>query len=469
MPPAASSTAAAYVQSNVGASTSATATAATVTNADGGSSTSELSRHSHSVAQQAHQGSSNSNNKALVGSRRGTRSSRRRSVSDHIRNSKGVPVYTDADHPLAPARLAARGYHSFSCLGVPFYVNRRYRFIRELGIGAYGCVALARDLVLDCNVAIKKVTRVFERDVLARRALREVAILRHLSLCDNATVLLDFDASFVQFGEIYFVLSASEADLSQIIRSGQQLSDAHLQYFTAQILRGVRYMHSARIIHRDLKPGNLLVNADCALRLCASPKLKVRTTRLDFPGGPLTEYVATRWYRAPEIMLCFKEGYGPEIDMWSVGCILAELIGGRPIFAGKDYVDQIARINNVLGTPAPETIAKIGSARAKTYVQSLPQMPKVPFENLYPKASPEALDLLGRMLTWDPHERISAEDALQHPWLKAYHESNARWLPPEPFERFEDVEMISSFKQFQDAIVREADEMRAELAALDVE
>ena len=411
--------------------------------------------------------------------------------------------------------------------------------------------------------------------MLARRALREVAVLRHLSLCDNATVLLDFDAAFIEFGEIYFVLSASEADLSQIIRSGQQLSDAHLQYFTAQILRGVRYMHRANIIHRDLKPGNLLVNADCALRVCdfglarayaqpasrnhsrgssgassstndsgspdrassrssrelarrrkvippsrqnspsaldmaegflsnlatpspsanptapvaAAPaengtvagatsdakpkssaaKMKVRTTRLDFPGGPLTEYVATRWYRAPEIMLCFREGYGPEMDMWSVGCILAELIAGRPIFAGKDYVDQIARINNVLGTPSPETIAKIGSARAKTYVQSLPKMPKVPFANLFPGASPEALDLLDKLLTWDPAQRMSADEALQHPWLKAYHESNARWLAPDPFDRFDEVEMITTLPEFQSALVREAEEMRAELAALDGE
>lgn len=95
-----------------------------------------------------------------------------------------------------------------------------------------------------------------------------MAVLRTLSECDNVSSLLDFDTTFIDFSEIYLFLAASEADLSQIIRSGQSLSDAHLQYFVAQILRGVRYMHAANILHRDLKPGNLLVNADCALRLC---------------------------------------------------------------------------------------------------------------------------------------------------------------------------------------------------------
>ncbi|KAE8212869.1 hypothetical protein CF327_g3518 [Tilletia walkeri] len=445
-----------------------------------------------------------------------------------------APQVPPEDHPLSADNLAARGYYTFQCLGVPFHVHRRYHFVRELGIGAYGCVALCRDEILDCNVAIKKVTRIFDRDVLARRALREVAILRHLGGCDNVTTLIDFDASFVDFAEVYFMLSASEADLSQIIRSGQVLSDAHLQYFLAQILRGTRYMHAANVIHRDLKPGNLLVNADCALRLCdfglarafavpfgdeedeeelrhsqraqtpdaggvasghpftrqspirspnrqPSPephspdkpkpdrRLSLSTSRLDFPGGPLTDYVATRWYRAPEIMLCLKDGYGSEIDMWSIGCILAELISGQPIFPGKDYVDQIARINSVLGAPSDETIAKIGSEKARTYLLSLPKQATTSLERLYPRASADAIDLLSKMLCWDPEERITAAGALQHPWLKAYHRSNANWAPPQPFSRFIDVEFIKSLPAFRAAFDLQASEIRAENERADQE
>ena len=473
-------------------------------------------------------------------------------MSSSASGSHRTPRYTNEDHPMAPHNLAARGYHSFRCLGVPFHVKQRYTFVRELGIGAYGCVALCRDEVLDCNVAIKKVTRIFEKDVLARRALREVALLRHIGMCDNATALLDFDTAFIDFSEIYLVLSASEADLSQIIRSGQALSDAHHQYFMAQILRGVRYMHAAKVIHRDLKPSNLLVNGDCALRICdfglarayadsdkflappasndeieAKPRTSISSSvegdrseaqqsgedapsstaaashpqqapprpasarspspaselhvqlyrtdskgkqkRLNFPGGPLTGYVATRWYRAPEVMLCFREGYGPEMDMWSVGCILAELISGAPIFGGKDYVDQIARINNVLGSPSEAVLDKIGSERAKTYIKSLPNMPPVPLEKLYPNANPEALDLVAKLLTWDPDQRLTAEQALKHPWLKAYHESNERWQPPQPFSKFAEVEFIHSLRQFKASLQREADEMRMELEELERE
>ncbi|SOV09854.1 related to MAP kinase [Ustilago sp. UG-2017a] len=467
-----------------------------------------------------------------VGSRQATRTRTR--TRRNMSSTSGLhraPRYSNDDHPMAPHNLAARGYHSFRSLGVPFHVKQRYTFLRELGIGAYGCVALCRDEVLECNVAIKKVARIFEKDVLARRALREVALLRHIGMCDNVTALLDFDTAFIDFSEIYLVLSASEADLSQIIRSGQALSDAHHQYFIAQILRGVRYMHAANVIHRDLKPSNLLVNGDCALRICdlglarayahsdqslapppasaasadqsqakpgssisshppelnASPPprspspasdlhlqlyktdSKGKQKRLNFPGGPLTGYVATRWYRAPEVMLCFREGYGPEMDMWSVGCILAELIAGAPIFGGKDYVDQIARINNVLGSPSEALLHKIGSERAKTYIKSLPNMPAVPLEKLYPNANPEALDLVAKLLTWDPDQRLTAEQALMHPWLKAYHESNARWQSPQPFDKFAELEFIRSLPQFKRSLQREADEMSIELEEIERE
>ncbi|KAH8671663.1 kinase-like domain-containing protein [Xylariales sp. PMI_506] len=212
-----------------------------------------------------------------------------------------------------------------------------------------------------------------------------------------------------------------ECDLAAIIRSGQPLTDAHFQSFIYQILCGLKYIHSANVLHRDLKPGNLLVNADCELKICDFGLARGFSVDPEENAGYMTEYVATRWYRAPEIMLSFQS-YTKAIDVWSVGCILAELLGGRPFFKGRDYVDQLNQILHILGTPNEETLQRIGSSRAQEYVRNLPFMPKKPFHSLFPNANPDALDLLDRMLAFDPSSRISVEVALQHPYLKIWHD-----------------------------------------------
>ena len=126
-----------------------------------------------------------------------------------------------------------------------------------------------------------------------------------------------------------------ECDLDRIVSSSQSLSDAHIQYFVYQILRGLLYIHSANVLHRDLKPSNLLVNSNCDLAIC-----DFGLARGVVDDETLTEYVVTRWYRAPEL-LTEAQYYGPAVDVWSVGCILAELLGRRPLFQGKDYMHQL--------------------------------------------------------------------------------------------------------------------------------
>lgn len=124
-----------------------------------------------------------------------------------------------------------------------------------------------------------------------------------------------------------------ETDMHRVIRT-QDLSDDHCQYFIYQTLRALKAMHSANVLHRDLKPSNLLLNANCDLKVCDFG-LARSAASTDDNSGFMTEYVATRWYRAPEIMLTFKE-YTKAIDVWSVGCILAEMLSGKPLFPGKD-------------------------------------------------------------------------------------------------------------------------------------
>lgn len=227
--------------------------------------------------------------------------------------------------------------HTFTVFQQDFTIDKRFELIKELGHGAYGNVCSARYTETpDITVAIKKVTNIFSRKILCKRALREIKLLRHFRGHKNITCLYDLDiVNKNDFNEVYLYEELMECDMHQIIRSGQPLTDAHYQSFIYQILCGLKYIHSADVLHRDLKPGNLLVNADCELKICDFGLARGYSSIPEKNTGFLTEYVATRWYRAPEIMLSFQS-YTKAIDVWSIGCILAELLGGKPIFKGKD-------------------------------------------------------------------------------------------------------------------------------------
>ncbi|MBW0522551.1 hypothetical protein O181_062266 [Austropuccinia psidii MF-1] len=321
--------------------------------------------------------------------------------------------------PILPRR------HAFPVLNDQFFVDADYEFVKELGQGAYGIVCAARNSKTGQSVAIKKVTKIFTKKILTKRALRELKLLHHFRGHKNITCLYDMDiVNPESFNEVYLYEELMEADLHAIIRSGQPLTDAHFQSFIYQTLCGLKYIHSASVLHRDLKPGNLLVNADCELKICdfglARGFLDPNAQQAN-NAGFMTEYVATRWYRAPEIMLSFQN-YTTAIDMWSVGCILAELLLGRPIFKGRDYVDQLNQILHYLGTPSEETLRRVGSPRAQDYIRLLPHKPGVPFSQLFTGANPQALDLLGKLLAFDPAERITCNEALRHPYLSIWHD-----------------------------------------------
>ncbi|KAH7927833.1 Pkinase-domain-containing protein [Leucogyrophana mollusca] len=370
---------------------------------------------------------------------------------------------------LAEHNLRKRGYHSFmSSFGKMFHVEKRWKLVREMGSGAYGVVvhvSSAADEISGQTVAIKLVTRVFEKLQLAKRALREIVLLRHFSNHENITGLIDVDAISPDFQEIYIFMEPMEADLHQIIKSGQQLTNEHVQYFLYQILRGMKYVHSACVIHRDLKPGNLLVNSDCELKICDFGLSRGFDASPDERVGHLTEYVATRWYRAPEIMLAFR-GYDTAIDVWSIGCIFAELLQGRPMFKGRDYVDQLNKILEVLGTPEESVIHRIGSDKAQAYVRSLPYKKAVPLRRLLPAADFQALDLLSKMLSFDPVTRITISEALAHPWLASYHDEADEPVCTTKFEKWKEIEKLETLEEFREALWNEIEDYRMEVRGI---
>lgn len=214
-----------------------------------------------------------------------------------------------------------------------------------------------------------------------------------------------------------------DTDLHRVIRS-QKLSDDHAQYFVYQTLRALKAIHSADIIHRDLKPSNLLLNANCDLKVCdfgLARSLRTAEPRVGSETGLMTEYVATRWYRAPEIMLTFKE-YSKAIDVWAVGCILAEILSGRPLFPGRDYHDQLSLILEVLGTPTLDDFYAINSKRSRDYIRGMPFCKRKPFQSMFPQASPLAIDFLEKTLAFSPRNRPTVTELLAHPYLAAYHD-----------------------------------------------
>ncbi|KAK3214693.1 hypothetical protein GRF29_19g996704 [Pseudopithomyces chartarum] len=343
------------------------------------------------------------------------------------------------------------GRKVFKVFNQEFVVDERYNVTKELGQGAYGIVCAATNNQTGEGVAIKKVTNVFSKKILAKRALRH----------RNITCLYDMDIPRPDnFNECYLYEELMECDLAAIIRSGQPLTDAHFQSFIYQILCGLKYIHSANVLHRDLKPGNLLVNADCELKICDFGLARGFSMDPEENAGYMTEYVATRWYRAPEIMLSFQS-YTKAIDVWSVGCILAELLGGKPFFKGRDYVDQLNQILHYLGTPNEETLSRIGSPRAQDYVRNLPYMQKVSFQSLFRQANPDALDLLDRMLAFDPSSRISVEEALEHRYLHIWHDASDEPNCPTTFDfQFEVVEDIGEMKKM---ILQEVNRFRQQV------
>ena len=170
-----------------------------------------------------------------------------------------------------------------------------------------------------------------------------------------------------------------------------------------QLLRGLKYVHTANVLHRDLKPSNLLLNASCDLKIC-----DFGLARTGSEKGFMTEYVVTRWYRAPELLLS-QEEYTSAIDVWSVGCIFAELLARKPLFAGKDYIHQLKLIIGVIGSPDEDDLMFIHSQKARSYIRSLPYTPRMPLARLFPRANPLALNLIDRMLVFDPKKRIGVQ------------------------------------------------------------
>lgn len=307
-----------------------------------------------------------------------------------------------------------------------FSLPSRYEVIQTLGKGSYGTVCSVKDRLNPQNqypIAVKKITNIFYREILLKRAIRELKFMIFFKGHKNIVNLLDLEiVSDKPYDGLYCYQELIDYDLAKVIHSSVQLSDFHIKHLFYQILCGLKYIHSAEVIHRDLKPGNILCTLNGCLKICdfglargLAPQFF--TSKDNYHD--ITNYVATRWYRAPELILSEK-AYDKSIDMWSTGCILAEFYARKPLFMGKDSMHQVHEIVKVLGAPSKEILVDYGSLKAwNTYHNLSGSSPTVSWQELYPFAAIEALDLIDNLLKWHPKKRFTVEQALEHPFLGA--------------------------------------------------
>ncbi|CAF97163.1 unnamed protein product, partial [Tetraodon nigroviridis] len=447
-----------------------------------------------------------------------------------------------------------------------FTVLKRYQNLKPIGSGAQGIVCAGYDAVLDRNVAIKKLSRPFQNQTHAKRAYRELVLMKCVNHKNIISLLNVFtpQKSLEEFQDVYLVMELMDANLCQVIQ--MELDHERMSYLLYQMLCGIKHLHSAGIIHRDLKPSNIVVKSDCTLKI-----LDFGLARTAGTSFMMTPYVVTRYYRAPEVILgmgykengetAFRIGvfqpagkrdlqqekrqrqYGKcevrkgrflfksnssfqsvggtsrplpanicfpalsaclcntavnngsdlitspldcltcltltfaslsflsladahAVDIWSVGCIMGEMVRHKILFPGRDYIDQWNKVIEQLGTPSPEFMKKL-QPTVRNYVENRPKYAGLTFPKLFPdclfpadsehnklKAS-QARDLLSKMLIIDPAKRISVDEALQHPYINVWYDpAEVEAPPPQIYDKQLD-EREHSIDEWKELIYKE--------------
>uniref|UniRef100_A0A8C0QHM0 Stress-activated protein kinase JNK n=3 Tax=Caniformia TaxID=379584 RepID=A0A8C0QHM0_CANLF len=317
----------------------------------------------------------------------------------------------------------------------------------------------AFDTVLGINVAVKKLSRPFQNQTHAKRAYRELVLLKCVNHKNIISLLNVFtpQKTLEEFQDVYLVMELMDANLCQVIH--MELDHERMSYLLYQMLCGIKHLHSAGIIHRDLKPSNIVVKSDCTLKI-----LDFGLARTACTNFMMTPYVVTRYYRAPEVILGM--GYKENVDIWSVGCIMGELVKGCVIFQGTDHIDQWNKVIEQLGTPSADFMKKL-QPTVRNYVENRPKYPGIKFEELFPDwifpseserdkiKTSQARDLLSKMLVIDPDKRISVDEALRHPYITVWYDPAEAEAPPPQIYDAQLEEREHAIEEWKELIYKE--------------
>jgi serine/threonine protein kinase len=284
-----------------------------------------------------------------------------------------------------------------------------FRKVRKIGEGTYGEVYEAIDTINNRKVAMKKMRIENKDEGIPITALREMCILKHLrhnNVVQLYEIIQDVD-------KIVLIFEYADMDLKMYVDKEKGIKDIKIiQQFTLQILKGLYYCNINRIIHRDLKPQNLLlISSEMTLKLCDFGLSRM----FSLPMGKMTHEIITLWYRPPEVLLGI-ENYTTKVDSWSIGCIMAEMITGKPLFPGDCEIGQLFKIFQIMGTPNEDTWP--GIYKLKDFSLNFPQWKPKKLKDLFPNFDKDGLDLMEKFLQMDPDKRITIKDAINHPFLE---------------------------------------------------
>jgi cyclin-dependent kinase len=285
----------------------------------------------------------------------------------------------------------------------------KYQRMERVGEGTYGVVYKARDKTTGELLALKKIRLEVEDEGIPSTAIREISLLKQLQ---HPNIVRLYDVVHTD-KRLTLVFEFLDQDLKKYLDAcGEGGLDAGtIKSFLYQLLKGIGYCHLHRVLHRDLKPQNLLINLDGELKLADFGLARA----FGIPVRNYTHEVVTLWYRAPDVLMGSRK-YSTQVDIWSVGCIFAEMANGRPLFPGQSEADQLVKIFATLGTPTVKSWP--GMANLPEYKPDFMAYAPINPKKMCRKLDHTGRDLLNRMLQYEPQKRISAEDALQHPYFK---------------------------------------------------
>jgi mitogen-activated protein kinase 15 len=311
------------------------------------------------------------------------------------------------------------------------HVTNRYEIIQKIGKGAYGIVWKALDKVTHETVALKKIFGAFRNSTDSQRTYREIIFLKQMQGNPHIVELRAVYKSANNL-DLYVVFELLESDVHSVIRAGI-LMDVHKRFIVWQMLVGLKYLHSRKLIHRDLKPSNLLINSDSSVKLCDFGLARTFTEG-NHSQVVMTEYVSTRWYRAPELIIGSNQ-YNEGVDMWAVGCIVGELYGGKPLFPGSSTLDQMERVVAFTGPPSASDIASMHSEFAETMIANLTyNQPRMTLKQKLPMGDVDTIDFMQRLLVFNPDNRMLVIAALEHPFVAQFHNPEEEIVSDEPIK-----------------------------------